>query len=275
MKYVLLGVIILLSVSCNQPDSQTRTKNFPTQNRFVEHIPNNKNVWVFIMAGQSNMAGRAFVEPQDTIESPRILTINKNNRLVYAKEPLHFYEPSMTGLDMGLAFGKEIIKNIPDSISVMLIPTAVGGSTIDKWLTNKKHRHVELLKNFEDKVALGSSYGTIKGVLWHQGESDTKDTLAIVDYDKKMSQLFKTFRKIINNKQLPIIVGEIGAFSNNKANWKRLNSKIRSYSKTDDFVDVISTSDLSDRGDLLHFDSKSIRILGERYAKSMMLFLSL
>ncbi|MEQ8808135.1 MAG: sialate O-acetylesterase, partial [Imperialibacter sp.] len=29
--------------------------------------------WVFVMAGQSNMAGRGIVEPQDTVTNPRIL----------------------------------------------------------------------------------------------------------------------------------------------------------------------------------------------------------
>jgi len=40
----------------------------------VERIPAKENVWVFMLAGQSNMAGRDFVEPQDTL--PTVLAFS-------------------------------------------------------------------------------------------------------------------------------------------------------------------------------------------------------
>src|SRR6185369_16921932 len=100
----------------------------------AKKILKRKNKWVFILAGQSNMAGRGLVEPQDTIPSARILTINKNGKLIIAKEPLHFYESTLTGLDCGLSFSNAIVKEFPSTISVLLIPTAVGGSSISQWL---------------------------------------------------------------------------------------------------------------------------------------------
>ena len=54
---------------------------------------NKENVWVFIMAGQSNMAGRGIVEAEDTISDKRIFSINKDGQIIIAKEPIHFYEP--------------------------------------------------------------------------------------------------------------------------------------------------------------------------------------
>src|SRR6185369_14432957 len=96
----------------------------------AKKILKRKNKWVFILAGQSNMAGRGLVEPQDTIPSERILAINKDGKLIVAKEPLHFYQNTLTGLDCGLSFGKAIVKEVPGRISVLLIPTAVGGSSI-------------------------------------------------------------------------------------------------------------------------------------------------
>ena len=95
---------------------------------------NKENVWVFIMAGQSNMAGRGIVEPEDTVSDKRIFSINKDGQIIIAKEPLHFYEPERTGLDCGLSFAKTLITKIPDSISILIIPTAVGGSSISQWL---------------------------------------------------------------------------------------------------------------------------------------------
>ena len=78
------------------------------------------------------MAGRGKVESIDTIPDYRIFTINKEGKLILAKEPLHFYEPKITGLDCGLSFGKELLKHIPDSISVLIMPTAIGGSSISQ-----------------------------------------------------------------------------------------------------------------------------------------------
>ncbi len=270
MRYIIILILITITFSCKKSQNDLRIKNFPKQEIKVSDIPNSNNVWIFIMAGQSNMAGRGFVEPQDTIPNKRILTINKNNELIYAKEPLHFYEPSHSGLDLGLSFGEKIISKIPDSISVLIIPTAVGGSSIEQWIENKKHRNVELLNNFKNKVKIAETYGEIKGLLWHQGESNTKDELSISNYDKNLSLLFTKFRQITNDGQLPIIIGELGSYSNNKENFEKLNLEIETYAKTDKNVRIVKTSDLTDRGDKLHFDSKSIRILGDRYAEKIL-----
>ena len=48
---------------------------------------NTEKVWVFILAGQSNMAGRGKIEAEDTISAPRILTINDKGDIIPAKEP--------------------------------------------------------------------------------------------------------------------------------------------------------------------------------------------
>jgi len=233
----------------------------------VENIPGKENLWVFLMAGQSNMAGRGLVEPEDTIPDKRIFTINASGQLIYAKEPLHFYEPTLTGLDCGLSFGKTLIKSIPDSISILLIPAAVGGSSISQWLYDSVHRNVKLLSNFNQKVETGKRYGTIKAILWHQGESDAHEK-EIPQYQTRLSGLFQTFRVSVGNDTLPILLGELGSYSKDKENWKLLNQVIIDYSLQDKNTAVITTSDLEDKGDSLHFNSAGQRILGQRFAEA-------
>jgi hypothetical protein len=70
---------------------------------------------------------------------------------------LHFYENILTGLDCGLSFGNAIVKDAPARISVLLIPTAMGGSSISQWLGDSIHRDVKLLTNFKEKVVLGKN----------------------------------------------------------------------------------------------------------------------
>jgi hypothetical protein len=265
MKRILLILTICSLVSFKQKEKNTRAQFFPKAELKKENIPAKENLWVFILAGQSNMAGRALVEPQDTIPSDRILTINRSGEIIIAKEPLHFYEPSMTGLDCGLSFAKTIIKHVPESLSILLIPTAVGGSSISEWLGDSIFRKVQLLTNFSEKVQLGKKYGRVKGILWLQGESDA-NKIDIPLYKNRLSELFVKFRQIVGDEDLPILIGKLGAFSNNNGNWMKINEQINLYSLTDSNVLIINTSDLSDKGDKVHFNSEGQRILGQRFA---------
>jgi hypothetical protein len=224
-------------------------------------------VWVFILAGQSNMAGRGKVEAEDTVTSPRILSINAKGELIPAKEPIHFYEPKMKGLDCGLSFGKELLKYIPSDVTVLIIPTAIGGSSINQWINDSTFRGVKLLTNFREKVEIGKRYGVIKAVLWHQGESDANPN-GIKYRQEKLKTLFTAFRNSVGNPALPILMGELGSYSKNKEMWMQLNEQIRLYSASDVNTAVISTADFKDRGDQTHFTSEGQREMGKRFAKA-------
>lgn len=261
-------IIILISACCrtNNEEKTTdeRTRYFPKQELKAENIPDKANLWVFLLAGQSNMAGRGQVEPQDTLPNERILSINKNGELILAKEPLNFYEPTMNGLDCGLSFGRSLIEQIPDSISVLIIPAAVGGSSISKWLGDSIHRNVKLLTNFREKAETGMQYGEIKGILWHQGESDANKE-NVTQYYERLSKLMATFRKIVQNENLSIFIGELGSYSDDEL-WKEINKQIKEYTLKDPNTYLIHTQDLKDKGDQLHFNTEGQRILGERFA---------
>jgi hypothetical protein len=264
-RSILLIIMIYISYSFVQDENAMRTQFFPKVELKAERIPDKGNTWVFLLAGQSNMAGRGFVEPQDTIPEDRILSINKNGEIIIAKEPLHFYEPLLTGLDCGLSFGKTIIRHLPDSISVLLIPCAVGGSSISQWLGDSTFRNVQLLANFRDKVEIGKRYGQIKGVLWHQGENDATEA-DIPLYRERLQKLLVKFRTIAGNQSLPVLIGELGTFYEDNENCQKINKQIRLYGSTDNNSIIIKTSDLKEKGDKLHFNSESLRILGQRFA---------
>ena len=261
--HLTIVLIFMLSVSYGQ-DKSERTQFFPKEELSVNNIPDKENIWVFILAGQSNMAGRGLVEPQDTVPNNRVYALNGKGNIIIAKEPLHFYEPSMAGLDSGLSFGKSLIKHIPDSISVLLVPTAVGGSSISQWLNDSIHREVKLFSNFKRMAELGMQYGTVKGILWHQGESDAKTKEAPL-YQSKLSELIYQFRKVVGNQETTVVIGQLGSYSTNPL-WSKINDHIKYYVSTDPNTGMINTQDLKDKGDKVHFDSKAQRVLGERYA---------
>lgn len=245
---------------------ENRTLNFPKSRPAPKSIPAPEKTWVFILAGQSNMAGRGFVEPQDTVPHKRIFSIDADGKLRYAKEPLNMFEPGYVGLDCGMSFARKMIKNIPSNIRVLIIHTAVGGSNIRQWIDDSTHRNVKLLSNFKEKVAIAKQYGTIKGILWHQGESDANEK-RIPLYNQHLQILFKQFRDIVGNDQLPIIMGELGAFSKQPSDFEKINAIIRNYPSQDQWSGFIKTNDLQHKGDSLHFNSAGQRQMGERYAE--------
>jgi hypothetical protein len=242
--------------------------NFPQTKNYVDKLPNPDSLYVFIMAGQSNMAGRGFVEPQDTLSNKRILTIDKSMKWIYAKEPLHFYEPSLTGLDCGMSFAKKLLDSIPEGVSIAIIPCAVGGSSIEQWINNETYRGVTLLDNFKEKVDFAKDYGKIKGIIWHQGESNAKSEL-IPKYSQRLDSLFNSFRIFVENDTLPIIIGELGSYTEpieKQMKWNSINTIIHNIALTDKNLSIVETGDLNHKGDKVHFDSESQRILGERFA---------
>jgi Carbohydrate esterase, sialic acid-specific acetylesterase len=265
LKFPVLWIVSLSLFSCSRTIAPGRTAYFPTNKIKVETIPPREKTWVFIMAGQSNMAGRGLVEPADTIPHPRIYSIDSNGYLIIAKEPLHFYEPSLTGLDCGLSFARKILEKAPADIAILMIPVAVGGSSISQWLGDSIHRGVNLYSNYLEKLAIAKKYGTLKGILWHQGESDTNER-GIASYKERLHQLFSRFRADAGFTTLPILIGELGSYSENQSNWNLLNNAIRSYSSTDSNSAVIPTGDFDHKGDHLHFDSKGQREMGIRFA---------
>jgi hypothetical protein len=263
-RYIHVLLCIIFFVHCNHKTIVERTTYSPKQTERMKP-PAKENVWVFVMAGQSNMAGRGTVEPRDTIPDKRMLSINKNGELIIAKEPLHWYEPERTGLDCGYAFGKAMIKNIPSNISVLIIPTAIGGSSISQLLGDSLYRNVKLYSNFLSKVEIAKQYGVIKAILWHQGESDANEK-NIPLYKDRLATLFAKFRSAVGESNLPVLMGELGSFSKDKEHFSLINKAIHEYSSSDNKTAVISTGDLKDKGDSLHFDSKGQRMMGKRFA---------
>ena len=271
-----LGCVLLISADAmSQNDHATRQSeqdwkaNFPHAKDYVHRMPHPDSLFIFIMAGQSNMAGRGFVEPQDTIPDKRILTIDESLNWVYAKAPLHFYEPSMTGLDCGMSFARMLLPHLPEGASIAMIPTALGGSSIEQWLNNETHRGVALLDNFRNMVSNAASYGKIQAILWHQGESNASEE-SIPSYADKLDALFHEFRKIANNDSLPVILGELGRFAQpeeKQFRWDTLNAIIHAFADKDQNMAAVTTEGLGHKGDYLHFDGPSQRKLGERFAK--------
>jgi hypothetical protein len=262
---------IFLFASCSSSRktiAEDEINHFPANLEKASTLPSKANFYLFILAGQSNMAGRGFVQPQDTVSSPRVLTLDANNEWVYAKEPLHYYEPGRTGLDCGLSFGKELSSLYGKDITIGLIPCAIGGSSIEQWLGDSTYRNVTLYSNLLKKVRAATASGTFKGILWHQGETNA-NAAHYKNYKEKLEQFFTRLRNDLGNPSLPIYAGQLALFLSRTTNpfADSVNHDLQTLSASMKNMFVINTTDLTPKADSIHFDSRSQRIMGKRFAK--------
>lgn len=226
-----------------------------------------KEVQLYILMGQSNMAGRGEVtEEYKNISHPRVLMLDKELNWVVAKHPLHFDKPKVSGVGPGLAFAIKMAEENPN-IVIGLIPCAVGGTSINFWQpggfdkATQTHPYDDALV----RIKAAASKGVFKGVIWHQGEADSSPEKASA-YANKLKVLIESIRKETQNDKLPWVIGELGRY---KENYQNINKVLVNIPQTIPFTAVATSEDLIHKGDNTHFDSKSADILGERMADKM------
>ncbi|MDC6362632.1 MULTISPECIES: sialate O-acetylesterase [Flavobacteriaceae] len=264
-RWPFLMLILVVTLSCKSEQDE------PEDTDAKETELGNPNIWVFLMAGQSNMAGRGIIEQEDQVANKRIITINSKNQWVAAKEPLHFYEPDAAGLDCGMSFAQELLTKVPDSVTIALVPCAVGGSSVFQWQNDEDHRGVSLLSNLNQKVALAKKKGVIKGILWHQGESNA-NAEDLPRYSDALLSLFIKFRTMVQNEDIPIVMGELGRFAEPEekaAYFNDVNTTLGTIAEEDNRLFLVSSEGLDHKGDHLHFNSAAQRKLGKKYAQIM------
>lgn len=222
------------------------------------------NFHLYLFIGQSNMAGRGVVDDESKQQNPQILMLDSNNRWVPATDPVHFDKPALIGVGPAISFAKKMLAD-NKKIKIGLIPCAVGGSPISVWepgafYAPNFHPYDDAMK----RVELATQQGVLKGILWHQGESDN-DSVHSAIYLEKLKTLINRLRTALHQPNLPFIAGEIGYFIKDDFINKIVNQLPQQVSNSA----VVSAKGLTDKGDHLHFDTPSARELGKRYAAAM------
>jgi hypothetical protein len=187
---------------------------------------------------------------------------------VPAVDPLHWDKPAIVGVGPGRSFGLALAARDPN-VRIGLVPAAVGGSPISSWepgaldSATKTHPYDDALARL--RVALRA--GKLRGILWHQGESDATPALSVL-YAARLRALIARFRAEAGDPKLPFVIGALGNFGAKpwSADMARVDSVHRAIAATVPHVAYVSSEGLRDKGDALHFDASSQRTFGERYA---------
>lgn len=259
-KTLLHGLILICSfIGVKSASAQEAASRLPAEK---------ENFHLYLLVGQSNMAGRGKVTAQDQQPHPRVFMLDKALAWVPAVDPLHFDKPGVVGVGVGKTFGIEMANDNPDA-TIGLIPCAVGGSPISSWQPGvfypptKSHPWDDAM--LRSKGALKN--GTLKGILWHQGESDSKEGLAEV-YEEKLHDLIQRLRTELDSPDVPFLAGQMGQFEERPWNDSRklVDSAHQALPEKVKNTAFASSNGLKHQGDNVHFDADSYRELGRRYA---------
>ncbi|XP_020237731.1 probable carbohydrate esterase At4g34215 [Cajanus cajan] len=166
---------------------------------------------IFVLAGQSNMAGRGGVVggkwdgnvPPECRPGPRILRLSAGLKWEEAREPLHadIDVAKTCGVGPGMAFAKEVAKGGGGPGWVGLVPCAVGGTKIGEWSRGSR-LYNELVQRAVSAIGDG---GALRALVWYQGESDTVREEDAEAYKGRMERLIMDLRSDLHLPSLLVI----------------------------------------------------------------------
>ncbi len=224
---------------------------------------------LYLLIGQSNMAGRAAIEEQDrdTIPNVFLFTGDAEKPWEKAANPLNEYSTvrkklSLQKLGPGYSFAKEMAKATPGK-KIGLIVNARGGTSIEEW-----HPGDSLYNEAVSQAKKAMEFGVLKGIVWHQGEAN------VSRYDKYMPKiefLIASLRKDLNDPDLPFVAGQLSPDKPKRINFNKMILKLPN---TVENTGVITTEN-TETIDNTHFNSAGQRLLGQRYAKEMLRLIEL
>ncbi|MBO4513362.1 MAG: hypothetical protein J5746_11425 [Victivallales bacterium] len=241
----------------------------------IAEPPEMKDMMLIVLTGQSNMAGRGIVEPEDKIPIPNVYTLDKENKWIPSVEPTHF-DRVTAGTCLGRTFARKLHEKYPDRL-IGIIPCAVGGSPIEVWkpgaVFKKKgypdeHPYDDAIK----RINIAKKNGRFVAVLWHQGCSNAQGKrefdVAKENYRKKLEALIARFRGDVPElANAPFIIGKLRSF---RAGMKidHVNQAIDEVVKNVKNTAAVSEEGLEPNADKLHYNRASLIMFGERYYKA-------
>lgn len=226
---------------------------------------------LYLCIGQSNMAGRGKLTPEVMKPLQKVYLLNDKGQFEPASNPMNRYSTirkdlSMQALSPSYSFAKKLTELSDHPIG--LIVNARGGSSIDSWLKGAKDGYYETtLARVRNAIDQG---GTLKAILWHQGETDCADPEA---YKSKLMLFVKDMRQDLGMPHLPFIAGELSQWNwtGRKEGTGSFNIMIRNIQSFIPYSAWVSSEGLDCLKDSTdpHFGTKGQLILGERYAKKV------
>lgn len=170
------------------------------------NLPPKDKFRIVVLAGQSNMAGRGVPTQADKTPHPRVLMLDKSGNWVPCVDPIH-YDVKNSGVGPGKAFAEALADSDP-SITVGVVPCAVGGVSITSWAPGAEGKGWHPYDDCVSRVKRAQKDGTLAAILWHQGESDCMKRGGYL-YQARFPVLVNRLRQELGAEGVPLIVGQL------------------------------------------------------------------
>ncbi|OUM62020.1 carbohydrate esterase family 6 protein, partial [Piromyces sp. E2] len=262
------------------------------------------NFHIYLAFGQSNMEGQGSVSntsKEYKTANSRFLHLQSADCKGHSKGNWKVAVPPLAHVDAGYglvdAFGRKLIRKLPEEIKVGATVVAVSGCNIHAFdKTNYDYYVNEITKEnyFQKRMGYYGRYpygrliemgkeakkvGVIKGILLHQGENNSGEK----EWPNYVKNIYENILKDLNlnGDEVPLLVGEVihSEMGGSAGKHNEIINKIPKYIPNSY---VISSKGLSPRRcyesnkekDCVHFSDEGYIILGERYADKMLEILS-
>lgn len=255
----------------------------------AEAFAQDENFYVYLCLGQSNMEGSAHYEAQDTLVNPRFQVLSAVDNKELGRVKGNWYPARAplcrpnTGLTPADYFGRTMVENLPENVRIGVVHVAVGGCRIELFQKDKREAYVKtapdwmagILKAYDndpygrlvEMAKIARKDGVIKGILLHQGESNTGEQ----DWPQKVKSVYESLLADLNLKaeEVPLLAGEV-VNADHGGVCASMNPIIATLPQVIKNAAVVSFKGLSCAADHLHFDAAGYRVLGRRYAEQML-----
>ena len=244
---------------------------------------------VWILAGQSNMQGCGHFPAKPLGKEPMVRAFYMDDHWAVAVDPIHQLAIAVDpvhnggvrvpvpkkgvwrGVGPGVSYGQAMRRRT--GVPQGLIACAHGGTTTAQWDPRlKKLGGGSLYGATMRRLAKNYPGGTVAGLLWYQGCSDTNENV-IDKYRDATKALFKAFRKDLRSPDLPIVLVQIGNVISDgnisfEQRWSRIREEERIIGETVPNAATVPVIDLElDEG--IHLSGPAQYTLGRRMADAM------
>ena len=279
------GVSRSTILSVNSSNGQARRVDVSQPVKKEEDAPDS-SFHIYLAFGQSNMDGAGAIESQDKVgidERFKVMgAVNCTGDRIHQLGKWTTATPPLvrcgTGLGISDYFGRTMVEQLPSGIKIGIVPVAISGCDIglfDKvnyasYAASAPSWMKDIINSYGDNpyarlvevAKLAKKEGVIKGIIFHQGETNTNNP----EWKNKVAEVVKNLKKDLQLGDVPFLAGELLASTG--ACCGSHNVEVNKLPSLIPNAHVISSADLQG-ADPAHFTSASYREFGKRYAKKM------
>lgn len=249
------------------------------------------NFHIYLCIGQSNMeAGARPAEQDKDFNDPRFSFIAAVDMPRFDRKMGEWYTAvppiCREGNNLGPVdfFGRKMIEVLPEQYRIGVINVSVAGAKIELWDKDDYKEYIDNerdwmkaiveqyggnpYKRLVDMARIAQKSGVIKGILMHQGESNSEDPL----WPERVKRIYDNLCKDLglDPKETPLLAGELKYEEQDGVCWRFNRDIMPRLPEVLPNAHIISALGCESTGDQFHFNTEGMRLLGYRFADKML-----